>query len=239
MSKADVLVAVPVYNEAKYVRGVLERLCGYAEYILVIDDGSRDGSGEIVNKFECIDKIAHSENMGYGQSLMDAFGYAADKGFEWVVTIDCDLQHEPERLGDFYKAIERDDFDIISGSRYLQCSEDDRRKVPYDRYVINKLMTRYLNKKLGLELTDSFCGFKAYRVEGLKKLRLSERGYGFPMQFWVQASLAGLRICEIGVDLIYVDAKRCFGEGLDKGGDRFRHYMDIIRRELCEEGVWR
>src|SRR6185503_15207738 len=108
----------------------------------------------------------------------------------------------------------RDDMDIVSGSRYLT-EMPENTVPPQDRRFINYQITKMLNEELGLSLTDSFCGFKAYRVSAMARLPLTETGYAFPLQFWVQAVRQGLRICELAVPLIYVDPKRAFGGSLD------------------------
>jgi dolichol-phosphate mannosyltransferase len=94
-----------------------------------------------------------------------------------------------------------------------------------------------LSDGLGTLLTDSFCGFKAHRVESLRRLRPTVRGYAFPMQFWVQAAAAGLRVRELPVRLIYNDPTRTFGGRLDDAEARLRHYRRVLHREvrrLCD-----
>ena len=103
---------------------------------------------------------------------------------------------------------------------------------PPDRRAINATITAELNERLGLELTDAFCGFKAYRMDAICRLRLDADGYAFPMQFWVQAVAAGLRIREIPVKLIYNDPRRSFGGPLDDAGVRLAHYRCVLHREL-------
>ncbi len=100
--------------------------------------------------------------------------------------MDCDHQHQPSCIPLFYNEIEKDDADIISGSRYLDPENNGTAKPPPERVIINKKITILLNQMLNLKLTDSFCGFKAYRVESLKKLKLTENGYGLPLQLWIQ-----------------------------------------------------
>jgi dolichol-phosphate mannosyltransferase len=85
---------------------------------------------------------------------------------------------------------------------------------------------------LGLQLTDAFCGFKAYRVPSLSRLRLTEDGYAMPLELWVQAVAAGLRIIEIPVPLIYLDESRSFGGSLDNGEIRLRHYREVLQGSL-------
>jgi glycosyltransferase involved in cell wall biosynthesis len=226
------LVAIPVYNEQQYVTQVLDEVRRYADDVLVIDDGSTDETPVLLAR-QPVEVIRHAVNRGYGQSMVDAFRWASCgmHDYNWLVTMDCDEQHEPANLPDFFAAIEQDDADVISGSRYMRnCIDGDC--PPEDRRAINKLMTDLINDKLGLRLTDSFCGFKAYRVKPLRKLALSVRGYAFPMQFWVQAVANGLRIREIPIRLIYNDPNRSFGGPLDDAEHRRRHYLDVFEREL-------
>jgi len=225
------LVAIPVFNEAKYLPDVLKQVRRRANHVLVVDDGSTDATAAILARQSGIHVIRHPENRGYGQSLIDAFAFASAEGFDWVITIDCDEQHEPERIPDFLARIVQDDADIISGSRYLMTMPGST-DAPDDRRRINQTITRLLNDRLGLTLTDSFCGFKAHRVSAMDRLCLTVPGYAFPLQFWVQAWRAGLRISELPVALIYNDPTRHFGGLLDDPESRLTHYLEVFEREL-------
>ena len=231
-----VLVAIPAYNEARYLPGVLDTVRRYGSEVLVVNDGSTDGTAELLVQRSGVHTIAHLENRGYGQSLIDAFGFAAARGYDWIVSIDCDEQHEPGRIPAFLAAARRDDADIISGSRYLRRHPEDD-EAPADRRRINETVNGLLEQTLGLRLTDSFCGFKAYRVAALRRLRLDEPGYAFPLQFWVECVRAGLRIREIPVRRIYRDRGRVFPATLDDPAARLRHYLIVFVRELLREPV--
>jgi dolichol-phosphate mannosyltransferase len=198
---------------------------------LVIDDGSRDATPQLLSTFP-VEVIRHATNRGYGRSMQDAFRWAAADHFDWVITMDCDEQHEPESIPDFMAAVHHNDADIISGSRYLTPLDSAIGSPPPDRREINGIITTELNERLGLHLTDAFCGFKAYRVSAVSGLRCTEDGYAFPMQFWVQAVAAGLRIREIPVRLIYNDLKRSFGGPLDDREIRLAHYRRVLHCEL-------
>lgn len=233
------LVAIPVYNEEKHVRRVLSLVLEYTKDVLVIDDGSTDRTHQYLSEFP-VDVIRHCNNRGYGRSLTDAFYWSregsstSEGGFDWLITMDCDEQHEPAAIPQFIAEAQQGDFDVISGSRYLTTMQGDDSPPP-ERRKINTLITAELNKRLGpagLHLTDSFCGFKAYRVSALQKLRLTEPGYAFPMQFWVQAVAAGLKIKEVPVRLIYNDLNRTFGGPLDDATIRLNHYRRVLQCEL-------
>jgi dolichol-phosphate mannosyltransferase len=122
--------------------------------------------------------------------------------------------------------------DIISGTRYL-AHFDGNSLPPADRRRINSRITRILNRLLGLRITDAFCGFKAYRVAALRRLDISVPGYAMPLQFWVQARRAALRIQELPIRLIYNDPSRHFGGLLDDPESRYAHYLDVLRAELA------
>lgn len=226
------LVAVPVYNEEEYIERVLSRILEYApEAVLAIDDGSTDSTPRLLGAHH-VEVIRHAENRGYGRSMQDAFRWAHVDGYDWLITIDCDEQHEPAAIPDFVEAAARGDADVISGSRYLDVEAAGDRP-PEDRRTINRQITEEINARLGLSLTDAFCGFKAYNVRACAPLQLDEDGYAFPMQFWVQAAAHGLRIDELPVRLIYNDPNRSFGGPLDDPETRLEHYRCTLHRELA------
>ena len=232
------LIAIPVYNERKYVGPVLDKVRSFHPDLLVIDDGSTDGTSDVLAARAAagdIHLIRHDPNQGYGQSLIDAFDFAARNGYDWVITMDCDEQHEPEKIPDFIREIETDRWDLISGSRYLNPRGDDDLP-PGDRRTINANITGILNGLFRLGITDGFCGYKAHRVSAMRRLKLDVPGYAFPMQLWPQVHHAGLRVTEIPVRLIYNDPTRHFGGKLDDAGNRLRHYLAVLHEEL--ERLW-
>ncbi|MDP7009179.1 MAG: glycosyltransferase family 2 protein [Phycisphaerales bacterium] len=225
-----ILVGIPVYNEAKYINPVLSEVCNYANDILVVDDGSTDLTPALLAGHP-VEVIRHSENRGYGRSLQDMFRWATVDKFDWLITMDCDEQHEPAAIPRFVQSILNNESDIISGSRYLELhAENDM--PPEDRQAINRQITEELNVSLGFNLTDAFCGFKAYRVDALSAFEFDVNGYEFPLQLWVQAAAQRLRVEEVPVRLIYNDPSRTFGGPLDDPQERIDHYRAVLCREL-------
>lgn len=229
MTPARFLTALPVFNELAHVGRVLDEVARYAGDILVVDDGSTDGTSALLEARTDIRVIRHDTNRGYGAALVTAFDYAIGSGYELLVTIDCDGQHEPQRIAQLVAACR--DADIVSGSRYLS-NRDKAGQAPAERRQINTEITRELNQRLGLQLTDGFCGFKAYRVAALAKLRITEPGYGMPLELWVQAVHHKLRIVELPVPLIYLDEARSFGGSLDDGRKRMAYYHRVLDRAI-------
>lgn len=230
--RADILLAIPVYNEERHLAGVLAEARRQVDRILVVDDGSTDATPHLLAEQPVTSIIRHPDNLGYGASLSSAFDFASRYGYGWLITMDCDQQHEPWRIPAFIAAIGADEFDIISGSRYLE-APDRSCEPPADRRRINHRITHMLNERLGLSLTDAFCGFKAYRVASLGRLNITEPGYAMPLQLWVQAWRAGLRITELAVRLIYNDPNRHFGGPLDDPRRRYEHYVDVFEAEMA------
>jgi len=228
--RSRILLAIPVFNEARSIDRVLGEVRHFARDVLVIDDGSTDETPLRLARHR-VEVIRHAENRGYGRSMQDMLRWARVDGYDWIITMDCDEQHEPASIPEFAKAIDADDADVISGSRYLRALPGDD-SPPADRRRINDLVTRELNERIDLGITDAFCGFKAYRVAACAALALDVDGYDFPMQFWVQARAHGLRIREIPVRLIYNDPNRSFGGPLDDPVRRLDAYRCTLHREL-------
>ena len=226
------LLAIPVFDEADHVGRVIHEAAKFVRDILVVDDGSTDETPRLLRQYPSISVITHPENRGYGKSLADAFAFARRGAYDWLITMDCDEQHEPARIPNFLTEIGRDDADIISGTRYPD-GHDVEASVPADRRAINRRITAVLNQRLGLSISDAFCGFKAYRVSSLRHFSITVPGYAMPMQLWVQAARAGLRIRELPVRLIYNDPNRHFGGLLDDPDVRLRHYLDVFETELA------
>ncbi len=223
------LTALPVFNEVQHVTSVLDEVAKYAGDVLVVDDGSTDGTRELLAERDDIHVILHEENRGYGAALHTAFEYAIVMRYDMIVTIDCDGQHEPQRIAQI--AYDCSETAILSGSRYLDLNQSTD-KVPSDRMRINQIITAELNELLGLEITDAFCGFKAYCTKALAKLNLTETGYAMPLELWVQAAKHGLRIREMSVPLIYLEEERSFGGALDAADTRLQYYREVIDRAV-------
>jgi glycosyltransferase involved in cell wall biosynthesis len=229
------LVIIPLYNEEETVAQVVDEVKRHTDApILVVNDGSADRSAEILAGLRGIEVITHQQNEGYGQSLIDGFRSAVARGFDIAVTIDCDLQHEPRLIPRFLDESAR--FDIVSGSRYHPDAPGAQDPAPPDRMRINADVTRMINELTGYRLTDAWCGFKAYRVAGISRMRLDERSYGLPLQVWLQAARLGLTVGEIPVPRIYKNPRRRFWGGLDDPETRRAYYLSVIDREVSR---WR
>ena len=231
------LTALPVYNEAAHVSAVLDEVLRFTPDVLVVDDGSTDGTSPLlaarVEQRGDIRIVRHPRNQGYGAALATAFREALAGEWDGLVTIDCDGQHQPQLIPTFIAATTasagRPAADIVSGSRYLRRFPGDS-EPPAARRRINAEITAIINSRLGLDLTDAFCGFKAYSRRSLEHLHISETGYAMPLEVWVQAAAASLRIVELPVPLVYLDLARSFGGALDDAATRLAYYRSVLDR---------
>lgn len=229
-----ILTAIPVYNEESHIEPILTEVLRHTSDVLVVDDGSTDGTPDRLAAFPSVAVVRHPRNRGYGAGLRTAFDYTRDHGYDGLVTIDCDGQHEPKRIPSI--AARLDEADIVSGSRYLEVF-DPSQVPPEERRKINREVTRWLNECLGLNLTDAFCGFKAYRSSALARFEITDEGYAMPLQVWVQAVQHGMSILEVPVPLIYLDESRAFGGSLDNSEYRLNHYRSVFRTAMARAGL--
>ena len=228
------LIFIPVYNEGKSALDVISGLRKYKDVadILVIDDGSEDETPKLMNQQKDIYYLRNEQNNGYGAALIKGFNYSIEKGYQSVITIDSDKQHQPDEIEKFLREDKRSDYDIISGSRYLDTPVDKFADAPEDRRKVNGRITKKINSITGFQLTDAFCGFKLYKVDSLKGLDLTETGYSMPLQFWLQAWKNNLRVTEVPVELIYIDRNVGVETARKNVWRRYRYYLETMEKEL-------
>jgi glycosyltransferase involved in cell wall biosynthesis len=232
------LTALPVYNEAAHVETVLDEVLKVTPDVLVVDDGSTDGTSELLaaraSRPGDIRVVRHPANRGYGAALATAFAETLAGEWDGLVTIDCDGQHQPRLIPAFVAAASRPGGpEIVSGSRYLKRFPGDSEPPP-GRRRINAEITAEINRRLGLAISDAFCGFKAYSRRALAALEVTERGYAMPLELWVRAVAAGLEVAELPVPLVYLDESRSFGGALDDGATRLAYYRRVLDRAETE-----
>lgn len=234
--RCQTLVIVPVYNEMPHLTKVIASIREYFKGdILAVDDCSNDGSTEALMQLNEISVIRNDKNAGAGGVLLQAFSWATEKGYSNVITMDADGQHSPESIKCFLHQLEvcrrECECDFVWGSRYLSGEQQVKPEFSHRR-KINRLITSRLNEVTGYQLTDAFCGFRAYRLEALNKLDITEHGYGMFMQMTLLAKAARLTIHEIPVPLIYLDDTRDFNGNFSDWPSRLAYYNQIIDQTL-------
>jgi dolichol-phosphate mannosyltransferase len=203
------LVVLPTYQEASNVETVLRRLRAAAPdaHVLVVDDGSPDGTAELAEKVAedlgSIDVLRREVKDGLGSAYRTGFAWGMDRGFDVLVEMDADLSHEPEALPSLLAVIEADAADLVIGSRYVPGGSTPH--WPHIRRFLSVWANRYTAIVLGLAINDATAGFRAYRADVLRQLDLGHMradGYGFQVEMVYRIVQLGGRIVEVPITFV-------------------------------------
>ncbi len=202
MSRSNILVLIPAWNEASRIGPILEAFRD-SQPVLVVDDGSSDDTAEVA-RGAGVEVVIHPQNMGKGVALSTGFAWALEKGYDAVLTLDADGQHDPSEALKFIEAYERGEGDLIIGRR-------DFREMPLYRAFGNGIGTWMLSKVLGVKIHDNQCGYRLYTRKLLEAVDLKRTGFEFEVEVVVEAVAEGLEIGWVDVRTIYgIDKKSYF-----------------------------
>lgn len=195
------LIVIPAYNEELTIASVVILSKKYGD-VLVVDDGSLDRTFKLAMEAGAR-VIRHQKNMGKGKALKTGFEYALSKGYELVVTIDADGQHDPDEIPLLLDPLLKDEADLVIGSRYLA---ETKKKIPLYRrlglWILN--FTTNIGLKGGLKITDSQSGFRAMNRKALEEIMgISSEGYTVESDMLVYLSEKGVRIKEVPINVRY------------------------------------
>ncbi len=198
----EILALVPAWNEAERIGAVLEVLVRDFP-VLVVDDGSTDETAFVARQIGCA-VIEHSENQGKGVALSTGFNYALDQGYEAVLTIDADGQHDPHEASKFVQAFRQGEGDLIIGRR-------DFSKMPFIRRLGNSIGSWLLSRVLHVRIYDNQSGYRLHTRKLLKALDLNRPGFEFEVDVVAQAVVKDLPVAWVDIRTIYsVDKKSYF-----------------------------
>ena len=196
-----VCALAPVFNEAEHIAEVV-RGCRRHVPVVVIDDGSADGSAELAADAGA-EVLRQPENMGKGLALRRGFQYALDAGYDAVVTLDGDGQHDPADLPHFIAAAERDpSLGLVIGCRMF-----DVRGMPLARVFANRAMSAVVSRLCHQTVLDTQSGYRLIRACVLRRLRLTATRYDIESELLIQACQRGFRVQEIAIATRYADAR--------------------------------
>ncbi len=198
------LVVLPTYNERQNLQEVVARVLDQAAAIevLVVDDGSPDGTGELADRLAGGEPRVHvlhrPRKMGLGTAYREGFRWALERDYELVFEMDADLSHDPAAIGGFLAAVES--HDLVLGSRYLRGVTVLNWSM--SRLLLSYFANRYASWITGLPFTDVTSGFKCYRrrvLEAIEIETLRSQGYAFQIETTFRAWRRGFRVGEIGI----------------------------------------
>jgi len=210
---AEKLVVIPTYNEKENIEKITRKVFSLEGefHILVVDDGSPDGTADIVKGLQAefperLHLIQRSGKQGLGTAYITAFKWALEKGYGYVFEMDADFSHNPDDLIRLYKACAEDGADLSIGSRY--CNGVSVINWPIGRVVMSYFASYYVRKVLRIKVYDCTAGFVCYTRKVLDTIDLDKvkmKGYGFQIEMKYTTHKLGFKIKE--VPIIFVDRK--------------------------------
>jgi glycosyltransferase involved in cell wall biosynthesis len=192
---------IPAFNEEQTIASVVEGIRPLVDRVVVIDDGSRDGTAERARRAGA-DVIAHDANRGKGHAVRTGLARVLDQGFTHVLLMDGDMQHLPGEAAPLLAEAERSGADIVVGERRFE-----RDRMPASRYYANRIGSRVLSWFVGIPVRDTQCGFRVFRVDALRPLRLTATGYEIETEMLVKVGRRGGRIASVPISAVYAGQK--------------------------------
>ncbi len=228
MHAVRAVICIPTYNERENVEAMvaaLGQVLGPDDRVLIVDDSSPDGTGEIADRLAAelghVDVLHRPEKQGIGPAYIDGFRRALAAGAELVLEMDCDFSHDPADVPRLIAAAQ--EADLVLGSRYVRGG--GTRNWGLVRRAISRWGSLYAQVLLGLHVRDLTGGFKCYRRTVLETIDLdaiAARGYAFQIETTYRAIRAGFRVVELPIT--FVDR--------EVGGSK-------MSRSIVVEGFWR
>ena len=234
MKQSDSIVIIPTYNEKENIEKIIKAIFALEKYfhVLVIDDGSPDGTAQIVHRLmdgECAGRlfiIERSGKQGLGTAYITGFKWALDRQYEYIFEMDADFSHAPSDLPRLYAACHDEGYDLSIGSRYV--SGVNVVNWPMGRVLMSYFASMYVRWVTGFKIHDTTAGFKCYKRRVLQTIELDKvrfKGYGFQIEMKFTAWRIGFRIKEVPV--VFVNRR----EGVSKmsGGIFSEAFFGVMR----------
>ena len=196
LSQSKILVAMPAYNEEKYIGSLVTKAREYADEVLIVDDGSTDGTPEVA-RLAGATVIQHKENKGYGAAVQSILAEAKRIAPDILVLLDADSQHNPGEIPRLVEPISQG-FDLVIGSRKLL-----RDNIPLYRRIGQGVISYFCYILSGEKLSDSESGFRVFSRKAVGMLELREDGMSVSAETIAKAAEKGLKITEIPISITY------------------------------------
>jgi glycosyltransferase involved in cell wall biosynthesis len=196
-------ILIPAYNEGKYIKDVILECRRLGNDIIVVDDGSTDNTGEILQSFTDLPEprviiIEHEINKGKGEALKTGFQCAVQNEYCGVVTIDADGQHKVSEIADFLNALEKNSPDVIVGSRL-----NNSKGMPFIRLATNVFTSWLISVIAGKRINDVQSGFRYIGYNVLKNIKLETKNFDTEPEILLKASWMDYKIINIPISTIY------------------------------------
>jgi glycosyltransferase involved in cell wall biosynthesis len=193
-----VCVLVPTYNNEQTLERVLTGILGYTDQVIVVNDGSTDSTGKILEQFRTLEVISYAANQGKGYALLQGFRKAVSSGYQYAISMDSDGQHFADDLPVFLTALDHYPGSIIIGKRNM-----DQVGIPGKSNFGRNFSNFWFRFETGLRLDDTQSGFRLYPIQRLQNTTFITRKFEFEIEVLVRAAWAGIPVCEVPVKVFY------------------------------------
>ncbi|HEY4936665.1 MAG TPA: DUF2062 domain-containing protein [Puia sp.] len=214
--RLKVCILVPTFNNEKTLPTLLADLQAFEAYIIVVNDGSTDGTEEILTQFPGIHSVSYSLNRGKGYALRHGFRAAIDQGFEYAISIDSDGQHFAKDLPAFLNALDKNPGSLIIGARNM-----DQSSVPGKSSFGHRFSNFWFRVETGIELPDTQSGFRLYPVVRLQSMTFFTSRFEFEIEVIVRAAWKGIPVISVPVSVYYAPP--------EERVSHFRPFTDFTR----------
>lgn len=211
-----ICVIIPTYNNAQTLAAVTHDVAGYTRNIIVVNDGSTDGTEHILSSIGSIKKISYAKNKGKGWAIRQGFKLAEELNYDYAITIDSDGQHFAKDLPLFIEKLEKDGDAILLGSRNLK-----QENMPGKNSFGNKFSNFWFTVETGLTMPDTQTGYRLYPLHLMKNMRFLTRKYEFEIEVLVRSSWRGITINSVPVSVYYAPKEERI--------THFRPFKDFFR----------
>lgn len=193
-------VVLPAYCEADKIGDTVRSVLNYCPNVIVVDDGSPDRTAEIAKAAGARHVIVHQQNQGKGIALQTGFDHALKQGFEWIITIDADGQHNPADISKFVDQFEQEEVDVLVGNRMTA-----NRNMPWIRRRTNQFMSWLLSRIMHQKVPDTQNGYRGYHAKVIPYLKTQSTGFAAESEQLLHIADRGLKIGSVAVETIYSD----------------------------------
>ena len=194
-------VLIPAFNEGLYIADVVEGARQHVAEVVVIDDGSSDGTADLARAAGAT-CLQLPRNCGKASALRRGIGYARDRNFTYVITLDGDGQHLPEDIPVVLRVAQETGADLVIGARAF-----DRALMPSSRYFSNVIGSRLASALVGSQIRDSQSGFRLFRLDKLDEGKLRSRYYELEMEMLIKMARSGCTITHAPIRMVYNDGQ--------------------------------
>jgi glycosyltransferase involved in cell wall biosynthesis len=199
IDRTTVAAVIPAYHEEKHVADVARRTLQQLDHVLVIDDGSADGTATTARSAGA-QVIVHPQNLGKGESIKTGLRHWLDRNISYVLVLDADGQHLPEEIARFLEAASTTRAELLVGTRM-----SDVREMPLVRRLVNRYMSNKISRLCGQPIPDTQCGFRMVHRSLIPDLLGGAERFDYETEMLIVASRKGCRVESVPITTVYSD----------------------------------